>query len=137
MRVDGRRKHRTSIYDNIQQVFGTDAIGRFILMCTHADGRVCFVSQTNLPHLSFFCGSAIAILPSTTLPSASHLRPKGTSKSGDKDVLGRFNAEHWTILGMGHGCDADTRVHEGLRDHCGNQAHPGRHANLDQTGKVL
>jgi len=43
------------IYDQVQQMFGADALKRFVLMCTFADGGECLAATTMLPQLDCFC----------------------------------------------------------------------------------
>lgn len=43
------------VYDNVQQLFGTDASQRFVLMCTFADGGECLAATTMMPEMACLC----------------------------------------------------------------------------------
>jgi len=52
---EARWTHRAKyIYDQIQQLFGVDALGRFILMCTFDTGGECLAASTMLPQMQCF-----------------------------------------------------------------------------------
>lgn len=44
------------VYDNVQQLFGSDASKRFVLMCTFADGSECLAARMLMPQLDCLCG---------------------------------------------------------------------------------